>query len=114
MTTHSIFRLDRIEGAARLPYSLKVLLENLLRNEDGVTVTADQVRAVAGWGPTGEQDVDGVRLVADPLQVDEPHPQHNRSRTVPDHRSGDVSRGKLKPGLAWSPRPSARHHPHRR
>jgi len=54
VTTHSIFRLDRIEGAARLPYSLKVLLESLLRNEDGVTVTADQVRAVAGLDPTAE------------------------------------------------------------
>ncbi len=34
---------------SRLPYSLKVLLENLLRHEDGVTVTADDIRAVAGW-----------------------------------------------------------------
>ena len=39
--TYDIFRLDRIEGSSRLPYSLKVLLENLLRNEDGDLVTAD-------------------------------------------------------------------------
>jgi aconitate hydratase len=38
-----------LKGIARLPYSLKVLLENLLRYEDGKTVTADDIRAVAGW-----------------------------------------------------------------
>ena len=46
---YEIHRLDRIPGADKLPYSLKVLLENLLRNEDGVSVTADQIRALAGW-----------------------------------------------------------------
>ncbi|HEX3824462.1 MAG TPA: hypothetical protein VHV79_08355, partial [Mycobacteriales bacterium] len=45
----TIYSLDAIENAKRLPYSLKVLLENLLRNEDGHNVTADQVRALAGW-----------------------------------------------------------------
>ncbi|MDQ2723227.1 MAG: hypothetical protein M3Y19_08010, partial [Actinomycetota bacterium] len=49
--TYDIFRLDRVDGASRLPYSLKVLLENLLRNEDGHLVTAEQVRALAGWDP---------------------------------------------------------------
>jgi aconitate hydratase len=48
-STYDIFRLDRVEGAARLPYSLKVLLENLLRNEDGLLVTAEQVNAVSEW-----------------------------------------------------------------
>jgi aconitate hydratase len=38
-----------LEGASRLPYTLKVLLENLLRWEDDRTVTADDIRAVAGW-----------------------------------------------------------------
>jgi len=38
-----------LTGISRLPYSLKVLLENLLRNEDGKTVTADDIRAVAQW-----------------------------------------------------------------
>jgi len=46
---YEIYRLDKVPGAAKLPYSLKVLLENLLRNEDGVTVTADQIRALASW-----------------------------------------------------------------
>ena len=41
--TYEIHRLDRIEGSQRLPYSLKVLLENLLRNEDGRLVTAELV-----------------------------------------------------------------------
>jgi len=38
-----------LAGVSRLPYSLKVLLENLLRHEDGTTVTADDIKAVAGW-----------------------------------------------------------------
>ena len=49
--TYEIYRLDRFAGARRLPYSLKVLLENLLRNEDGRLVTAEQVEALAGWRP---------------------------------------------------------------
>jgi len=50
-TAYTIRRLDRIDGAQRLPYSLKVLLENLLRNEDGELITADQIRDLAGWQP---------------------------------------------------------------
>ncbi len=53
-TTYDMYRLDRVEGSQRLPYSLKILLENLLRNEDGVVVTADQVRALAAWDPAAE------------------------------------------------------------
>src|SRR3954452_6468463 len=48
-------RLDALARAgldpARLPYSLRILLENLLRHEDGVTVTADDIRALAAWDP---------------------------------------------------------------
>jgi aconitate hydratase len=47
--SYDIFRLDHVDDTARLPYSLKVLLENLLRNEDGRLVTAEQVNALAGW-----------------------------------------------------------------
>jgi aconitate hydratase len=54
----TIYRLDAVEGSERLPYSLKVLLENLLRNEDGHNVTADQVRALASWNPDGEPDTE--------------------------------------------------------
>src|ERR1700759_5481520 len=49
--SYEIFRLDKVEGSARLPYSLKVLLENLLRTEDGANITADHIRALAGWDP---------------------------------------------------------------
>ncbi len=53
--TFEIFRLAALTRAgfdvARLPYSLRILLENLLRTEDGVVVTADDVRALAGWAP---------------------------------------------------------------
>src|SRR3954447_14807991 len=54
----TIYRLDAVEGSARLPYSLKVLLENLLRNEDGHQVTADQIRALAGWKADAEPDTE--------------------------------------------------------
>ncbi|MEU0491998.1 aconitate hydratase AcnA [Nocardiopsis sp. NPDC006139] len=47
--SYEIFRLDAVEGSNRLPYSLKVLLENLLRTEDGANVTADHIRALGGW-----------------------------------------------------------------
>ncbi|MGV9903321.1 aconitate hydratase [Streptomyces sp. NPDC003388] len=47
--SYEIFRLDKVEGSARLPYSLKVLLENLLRTEDGANITADHIRALGGW-----------------------------------------------------------------
>ena len=49
--SYQIFRLDAVEGAENLPYSLKILLENLLRTEDGANITADDIRALAGWDP---------------------------------------------------------------
>ena len=52
--TYRIFRLNTVDGAARLPYCLKVLLENLLRNEDGHLVTTAQIEALAGWDPAAE------------------------------------------------------------
>ncbi|HUY52078.1 MAG TPA: aconitase family protein [Streptosporangiaceae bacterium] len=52
--SYRIFRLGAIGGAGRLPFSLKVLLENLLRNEDGRMVTAGQIQALADWDPAAE------------------------------------------------------------
>ena len=49
--TYEIFRLDAVEGSEKLPYSLKILLENLLRTEDGANVTADQIRGLGQWDP---------------------------------------------------------------
>ncbi|NLZ56821.1 MAG: aconitate hydratase AcnA, partial [Corynebacterium sp.] len=49
--SYEIHRLDSVPGSVRLPYSLKVLLENLLRNEDGHLVTTAQVEAVQNWNP---------------------------------------------------------------
>ncbi|KHL17254.1 aconitate hydratase [Mumia flava] len=50
---YEIYRLDAVSGegldVASLPYSLKVLLENLLRTEDGANITADDIKALAGW-----------------------------------------------------------------
>ncbi|HVS68346.1 MAG TPA: aconitate hydratase AcnA, partial [Mycobacteriales bacterium] len=54
----TIYSLAAVEGSDRLPYSLKVLLENLLRNEDGHNVDADQIRALAGWKADAEPDTE--------------------------------------------------------
>jgi aconitate hydratase len=77
--SYGIFRLDRVEGSARLPYSLKILLENLLRTEDGANITADHIRALGSWDASAQpsqeiqftparvimQDFTGVPCVVD-------------------------------------------------
>ena len=55
---YEIYRLDAVSGLERLPYSLKVLAENLLRTEDGANITADHVRALAAWDPAAEPDTE--------------------------------------------------------
>jgi len=77
--TYEIFRLDAVQGADRLPFATKILLENLLRNEDGVTVTKADIDKLAAWDPKAEpsdeiqyrparvlmQDFTGVPAVVD-------------------------------------------------
>ena len=53
-----IFDISKIEGAASLPFSHKVLLENLLRTEDGANITADHIKALAQWDPSVEPDTE--------------------------------------------------------
>jgi aconitate hydratase len=57
-TQYEIFDITSLPGAATLPFSLKVLLENLLRTEDGANITADQIKALASWDPTVEPDTE--------------------------------------------------------
>jgi aconitate hydratase len=57
-TQYEIYRLDAVEGSDSLPYSLKILLENLLRNEDGANITADHIRALAQWDASKEPDTE--------------------------------------------------------
>ncbi len=57
-TNYQYFRIDSVPGSADLPFSLKILLENLLRTEDGVNVTADHIRALAAWDATAEPDTE--------------------------------------------------------
>ncbi len=78
-TSYEINRLDAVDGSGDLPFSLKVLLENLLRTEDGVNVTPEQVTAVGSWDAAAEpgteiqfsparvlmQDLTGVPAVVD-------------------------------------------------
>jgi aconitate hydratase len=56
--SYRIYRLDAVDGAQTLPFSLKILLENLLRTEDGTNVTDGHVRALAGWDPGAEPDTE--------------------------------------------------------
>src|SRR5579859_322391 len=80
--SHDIFRLDALQGKfdiARLPFSLKILLENLLRNEDGESIRAQDIEALATWNAKDEpskeiaftparvlmQDFTGVPAVVD-------------------------------------------------
>ncbi len=76
---YEIFKVDAVPGSDTLPYSLKVLLENLLRTEDAANVTADDIRALGAWDPSSEpereiqftparvimQDFTGVACVVD-------------------------------------------------
>ena len=56
--SYEIYRLDAVPGTEHLPYSLKVLAENLLRTEDGANITADHVRAIANWDPDAQPSVE--------------------------------------------------------
>ena len=57
-TDYEIFRLNAVEGAQKLPYSLKVLLENLLRTEDGANVTSKHIEALGNWDPNAQPDTE--------------------------------------------------------
>ncbi|WP_326502547.1 aconitate hydratase AcnA [Rothia nasimurium] len=57
-TDYEIFRLKAVEGSQKLPYSLKVLLENLLRTEDGANITEGHIKALANWDPSAEPDTE--------------------------------------------------------
>ena len=57
-SSYEIFDISKIDGAANLPFSLKILLENLLRTEDGANITADHIKALANWDPKVEPDTE--------------------------------------------------------
>jgi aconitate hydratase len=56
--TYEVFRIDKVPGYEKLPFSLKVLLENLLRTEDGQNVTKSQIDALSTWDPKAEPDTE--------------------------------------------------------
>ena len=55
---YEIFDITKLTAAATLPYSLKILLENLLRTEDGANITAAQIEALASWNPDAQPDTE--------------------------------------------------------
>ncbi|GAA1020189.1 aconitate hydratase [Acrocarpospora pleiomorpha] len=56
--SYEIYRLAAVEGSQRLPYSLKILLENLLRTEDGANITAEHITALGQWDPSAAPSVE--------------------------------------------------------
>lgn len=56
--SYEIYRLDAVPGTEKLPYSLKVLAENLLRTEDGSNITKDHIEAIANWDPEADPSVE--------------------------------------------------------
>ncbi|MGV0644906.1 aconitate hydratase [Mycolicibacterium sp. XJ2546] len=56
--SYEIYRLDAVPGTERLPFSLKVLAENLLRTEDGANITKEHIEAIANWDPEAEPSVE--------------------------------------------------------
>lgn len=56
--SYQIFDITKLPGQESLPFSLKILLENLLRTEDGANITADQIRALSQWDPTASVETE--------------------------------------------------------
>ena len=56
--SYEIFDISKIDGASNLPFSLKILLENLLRTEDGANITAEHIKALANWDEKSEPDTE--------------------------------------------------------
>ncbi|MDN4639719.1 aconitate hydratase [Agreia sp. PsM10] len=56
--SYEVYRIDKVPGYEKLPFSLKVLLENLLRTEDGGNITAEHINALGNWVPTSEPDTE--------------------------------------------------------
>ena len=121
--TYTIYRLDALQSKydiARLPFSLKVLLENVLRNEDGVGVRADDAEAIATWDHAAEpskeiaftparvvmQDFTGVPAVVDlaamrdAMQRMGGDPAH--ISVVPNHQVGRVTPFKTRGEVAFT------------
>lgn len=57
-SSYEIYSLDSVPGTDKLPYSLKVLAENLLRHEDGSNITREHIEAIANWDPAAEPDTE--------------------------------------------------------
>ncbi len=105
-TTHEIFRISAVPGSEKLPFTHKVLLENLLRTEDGANVTADQIEALGAWDAAAEpheeiqftparvimQDFTGVPCVVDLATMREAM-QRPRRRPGQDQPAGSGRAG---------------------
>ena len=95
--SYEIYRIDTVDGHDRLPYSLKILLENLLRTEDGANITADHIRALGGW------DADGRAERGDPVHPG-PGADAGLHRRALRGRPGHDARGGARPRRRRRPR----------
>ena len=111
--TFHYYRLDALSRAgldvSRLPFSLKILLENLLRHEDGVTVTADDIKALASWDPKAEPDTRD-RLPAQPGAAPGLH-RRAGDRRPGRHARRDAAAGRRSPQDQPAPAGRAGHRP---
>ena len=107
--SYEIFRLDALQSkfdVARLPFALKVLLENLLRNEDGQVVTSDDVEALARWVPTRRAEP-GDRLHAGARADAGLHRSAGRGRPRGDARRDGRPAAATRPASTRCSRPSS-------
>ncbi len=88
--SYEIYRLDAVTGTEKLPYSLKVLAENLLRTEDGANITKDHIEAIANWDPDGRPER------RDPVHPG-PRDHAGLHRRALHRRPGHHARGRRRP-----------------
>src|SRR3974390_1610948 len=98
---YEIYRLDAAEGSQTLPFSLKILLENLLRNEDGANITADHINALAQWDP-GRDPRTEIQFTPDQYQPAHPgraghRPFRGGRRVRPARRVRQERRDRVRP-----------------
>ena len=84
---YEIYRINTVAGHETLPYSLKVLLENLLRTEDGANITADHIRALGGWDENAEPDTEIQFTPAVARGTSRTSPSFVSSSSIPSRRS---------------------------
>ncbi len=101
--SYEIFRIAAVEGSARLPFTHKVLLENLLRTEDGANVTHDTIASLGAWDPSAEPSQE-IQFTPGPRRHAGLHRRAGRRRPRHDARGRQGARGRPVADRAAGPR----------